>query len=196
MAPKHVDEPFQLPRPAQLLIGVGAGVLTGMANAVRETHTQFREKLIEYWKHDDGASTNGESKVQNLKEKLGIEGTLAKAEQDHGIELETLTTRRANREITEKEYLKLSHEQKDVFAKKLDKFAEEILGVESGGAKGLFRGTWERFKFMGGDTRKSILFNTAIATTVGVAGTLMFFNSINTHNKLGEILDKQKENER
>ncbi len=192
MAKKHIDEPFQLPRPAQLLIAAGAGVLTGMANAVRETHSQFREKLLEYWKHDDGSA----SKIENLAEKLGIKDNLHNAQHEHGQALEALTTRRANGRLSTKEYLKLSHEQKDQFVKKLDTFAEEHLGIATKGAGGIFEGTWQRFKYMGGDTRKSIAFNTAIATTVGIAGTLMFFNSINTHNKLGEILDKQKENDR
>lgn len=192
MVKKHIDEPFQIPRPAQMLIAAGAGVLTGMANAVKETHSQFREKLLEFWKHDNGAA----SKIKDLHGKLGIEETLSKTQEEHGNALEALTTRRANGEISTKEYLKLSHEQKDQFVKKLDMFAEEQLGIASKGAGGIFKGTWQRFKYMGGDTRKTIAFNTAIATTIGIAGTLMFFNSLNTHNKLGEILDRQKENER
>lgn len=199
---------FELPRYAQLAAaGLAAGV-TGMATAIKATNVEFRQKLTAYFRFS-GETHPKADRIPELQ-RIKLDEKIKKAFEceelkdifeAHGIALENAGTSHANRMFATADanerhrltwkYIQESHDLKDIFAEKLDKFAE-LLGFETKGLNGITRGTWQKFNFMGGETKKQIAFDIVIASLVGAAGTLMFTNSLNTHKKLTDMHDDQK----
>ena len=93
---------------------------------------------------------------------------------------------------TEK-YLTNGSQIKTDFQKEIRNFSKECLGTESEGLGRYLKGTAQRFRYMGENTKFSIGMNAGIATAVGAAGTLMFFNSLNTHHKLDALVEEKNQ---
>jgi hypothetical protein len=166
---KHRNPPS---RAVEWVISGLVGLASGFTGIATQARLEFHKKLLDYWKKTP---------------------SLAHKESEHAAALEHLTTERAAGRLSTWEYITQSHKQKDAFSAELNHFSKHCLGIEPEGPLGVFKGTWQRFNFMGNDTQTHILWGAVITTAVGAAGTMMFFNSLNVHNKLNKIMDKENE---
>lgn len=163
--PDTNPELLDIPRPVQWVIGTVVGVGSGLASAATQIRGEFRKKLVHY-------------------------GALAKKEEEHGAALDDIYTRRINGNLSTEEYIREMRDKKNAFAKELDDISESKLGIASHGLKGFTRGTVQRFRTLGINTRLPIVFGAITTTVIGGACTMMFFNSMHTRERLEMINDK------
>ncbi len=108
----------------------------------------------------------------------------------HQGNLSTISEKRRLGLLTTKEFVKAMADQKNTFAKEVNNYAKELLGIESDGVRGFLEGTWQRLDTMSENTRNPLTFGALTTATIGAACTMMFFNSMHTRTNLEQLNDK------
>lgn len=170
-----------LSRTAERVVAGLVGIGSGLAGLVASTHSSFREKLHEFALF----KPNFEAHANKIKEIFDSrvcppDGTAA---------------------IGLKDYLTQTRAAKVDFERHLARKVETRIGIASSfhneaqkfdlgkSWNTLTKGTAERLTMLGG-RRDAVIFKTIVATTIGFAGTMMFFNSLHTRHTLDTLDDK------
>ena len=103
----------------------------------------------------------------------------------------------ADQAVKTNSYLGKGSGLKNKLSGELSQFGKAHLGVESEGLPGFFKGTVQKFEYMSTHSKVGMLASAGIATVIGVAGPIMFFNSLHVQNKLNTLVrNTDVENER
>lgn len=152
-------------------VGLGSGV----AQLATRVHGEFYENLQRY----DRVKELVDDHVEELN----------KVRIPHIKEGDALT--KAGKRNNPETFIKGVRNEKQNLAKDIDAFVHSTLGIES---ENFFKkytlGTIQRFRTLSDNTRMPVVFGAVTAAFIGGAGTLMFFNSMQTRNKLDQIADK------
>lgn len=165
-----------LSRVTQHTVAAVVGIGTGLAGLIGSTHREFREKLpvFDFLKKDFA---------------------------EHGAKIGGILKDRTAGKISLGDYIKNTRTTKVDFERTLAQKVESTIGITSSvfneagkldigkGLKVLTKGTAQRVGMLGA-SRDGVIFKTIVATTIGFAGTMMFFNSLHTRNTLDDIDDK------
>ena len=195
MTDEKAQEKKQPKPPSNTMEWIISGVIglgSGLARIVKVSNAELHRKMLDY--ADKAVSPS--DPFYSIKQ----------MQEDHKVALGDLHQQRFSGNIGVKEYINKSRNQKDSLAKALDTFSADPnkMGFRSNSIfdkdwsfskiienkayiGDIAEGTMQRCAFMGKHTRNRLLSDVAIATVIGVAGPIMFFNSLNIHSKLNEL---------
>ena len=164
MNEKPTDHSSLVPRATKWLVATLVGLGTGAANF----YTQVRTGV------DINAKSFDEIKPARI---------------EHGKRLKSLRESRLKDEITNEIFKDLYKKEKNAYSDLLVEQFEK-LGIHSKDWTGLTKGSLDRFGLLSRNSKMSVAFGAGATTVIGFAGTLMFLNSLDTHDHLNELRHK------
>ena len=136
------------------------------AHAITRTHNEFYDNCREF---------------QEVKELF----------KQHGEKIDELRTQN----VSGYSFIEGVRGHKQRLAAEIDTLSQK-LGIESESAlKKYTIGSWQRFRTLSNNTRLPIVFGAITAAFIGGAGSLMFFNSMQTRHKLDKIAGQKAESD-